>query len=120
MGDIASDPRHSPEQSRMAKWYRERLSKNGQSCGFGLDKRGEAFVAPYAQIAWEAWQEAQRTPLTPAERSAVEAALSTARNLLGEAQVFIDATGKAPKFSARIEAFMGEKSATITRMLERK
>jgi hypothetical protein len=57
---VEADARHTPEQRRMVEWYTKRLAAESQTCGWGLDKRGEDFVATYAQIAWDAWLEATR------------------------------------------------------------
>lgn len=51
-------PPISPEQERMETFYRNSLSKLGQTCGWSRDKIG-VYHAEFARIAWAAWNAAQ-------------------------------------------------------------
>jgi hypothetical protein len=55
-----ADHRHTDEQRRMVAWYTKRMAQDSRTCGWGLNKAGDRFVAEYAQLAWEAWQAAQQ------------------------------------------------------------
>lgn len=59
-----SDPRPplTEEQLRFQAFYDSKVTDH--KLGWGRTKDGRRYFAPYCQLAWEAWQEAQRPSQT--------------------------------------------------------